>query len=57
MLNDPDSEECKHVWPFGPERTPPQPTHLSREYQPAVAAEEIVVVGGGEGSVDVTSAA
>jgi hypothetical protein len=29
---------------------------LSREYQPAVAAEEIVVVGGGEGSVDVTSA-
>ncbi len=56
MLNDPDSEECKHVWPFGPERTPPQPTHLSREYQPAVAAEEIVVVGGEEGSVDVTSA-
>jgi hypothetical protein len=29
---------------------------LSREYQPAVAAEEIVVVGGEEGSVDVTSA-
>jgi hypothetical protein len=30
---------------------------LSREYQPAVVAEEIVVVvGGGEGFVDVTSA-